>query len=78
MGSGQKYKRWVLQRIGILECKYTFQPQLPLRFTISDERAGWRPRLTADCELVGLGGPIIIEEFLEVDHLSSPGFLHPP
>ena len=27
---------------------------------------------------MGLGGPIIIEEFLEVDHLSSPSFLHPP
>ena len=27
---------------------------------------------------MGLGGPIIIEEFLEIDHLSSPGFLHPP
>ena len=78
MDSEQKHERWVLQRIGILERNYIFQPQLSLRFSISDERTGWRPRLTTDCELVGLGGPIIIEEFLEIDHLSSPGFLHPP
>ena len=36
---------------------------------------GWWSRLTLYCELVRLGSPIVIEEFLKVDRLASSGLL---
>lgn len=53
-----------------------YQRQRPLRFSI-DEWTCWEPQLTQYGELVHLGGPVIIENLLRVDHFATLFRLRP-
>ena len=76
-GQWRRDKQYHLMRIVTLACTDTFQRQQSLRFSIRQKRTDWGPRLTQHCELVLVGGPIIIENPLMVDHFARLPMLRP-